>query len=70
MTTQMARRWTQSFTNLRKDEKGAEATEVIFILVLVVLGLVGAFVALRKALDEKARGTGECISKIDTAATC
>ncbi|MGV8847370.1 MAG: hypothetical protein ACOH1Y_17455 [Propionicimonas sp.] len=70
MTKNMARTWGKSFTSMRKDERGAEATEVIFILVIVVLGLVGAFVYLRTALDKKARGTGDCIDKIDTASNC
>ena len=66
----MARNWKNSFTSMRTDERGAEATEVIFILVIVVLGLVGAFVALRTALANKAKQTGNCITKIDSSSSC
>ena len=62
MTKNMARKWTQSFASLRNDERGAEATEVIFILVIVVLGLAAGFVALVKALTKKNADVTKCIS--------
>ena len=67
MTRNMARKWNQSFASMRNDERGAEATEVIFILVIVVLGLAGAFIALKNALVKKASGIEKCIGGIDAA---
>jgi Flp pilus assembly pilin Flp len=66
VTKNMARMWNKSFASLRDDERGAESTEVIFILVIVVLGLAGAFIALRNALKTKATGISNCINGIDT----
>lgn len=70
MTKNMARMWNKSFASLRDDERGAESTEVIFILVIVVLGLAGAFIALRTALSKKATGITDCIGKVDSAGKC
>lgn len=66
MTKNMARMWNKSFASLRDDERGAESTEVIFILVIVVLGLAGAFIALKNALGTKATGITNCVNGIDT----
>ena len=52
MTKNMARRWTQSFATMRDDERGAEATKAILILVVAVLALIGAF-CLYRALTVK-----------------
>ena len=71
MTKNMAHKWTQSFASLRNDERGAEATEVIFILVIVVLGLAAGFVALVKALNKKSGEVSTCISgTTPTGAKC
>ena len=70
MTKNIARRWNQSFASMRNDERGAEATEVIFILVIVVLGLAGAFIALRNALKTKAGGITSCVSGVATQGAC
>ena len=47
MTKTMARRWAQSFATVRDDERGAETTRAILILVVSVLALVGAFCIYR-----------------------
>ena len=55
------------------DESGAESSEVILVLVLLVVGLIGAWGFLRKKLDDKARSTGNCLDKANTstsATTC
>ena len=71
MTKNMARKWTGSFASLRDDERGAEATEVIFILVIVVLGLAAGFVALVKVLNKKSSDVGKCINgQTATSAKC
>jgi Flp pilus assembly pilin Flp len=67
VTKNMARMWNKSFASLRDDERGAESTEIIFILVIVVLGLAGAFIALKEALSRKATGITDCIGGIDAA---
>jgi Flp pilus assembly pilin Flp len=64
MTKNMARKWTQSFASLRNDERGAEATEVIFILVIVVLGLAAGFIALTKALNKKSTDIQKCVNGV------
>ena len=61
MTKNMAHKWTQSFASLRNDERGAEATEVIFILVIVVLGLAAGFIALVKVLNGRNAQTKNCL---------
>ena len=66
MTKNIARRWNQSFASMRSDERGAEATEVIFILVIVVLGLAAAFIALRNALSGKANDISDCVTQSGT----
>ena len=67
MTKDLARRWNQSFASLRHDERGAEATEVIFILVIVVLGLAGAFIALKNSLVTKTQGIEKCVTSANSA---
>jgi Flp pilus assembly pilin Flp len=70
MSKNIARRWNQSFASMRSDERGAEATEVIFILVIVVLGLAAAFVALRGKLVTKTEDIGKCVAGVGGAAAC
>jgi Flp pilus assembly pilin Flp len=70
MTKTIARRWTQSFASMRSDERGAEATEVIFILVIVVLGLAAAFISLRNALAAKTNTIDKCVTGVATSAGC
>ena len=62
MTEKMARAWTQSFASLRDDERGVETTKVILILVVVVLGLAGAFFVLRNMMAQKEGSTLPCIN--------
>ena len=64
MTKNMARKWYQSFASMRSDERGAEATEVIFILVIVVLGLAAAFIALKDQLVTKTQNIGTCVKGV------
>ena len=67
MTKNMARKWTQSFASLRSDERGAEATEVIFILVIVVLGLAAGFIALVKVLNARSATVKNCFGNVAKA---
>lgn len=55
------------------DESGAESSEVILVLVLLVVGLIGAWGFLREKLQGKAKSTGTCIDnagKATSTTTC
>ena len=49
------------------DESGAESSEVILVLVLLVVGLIAAWGYLREKLAGKAKGTGDCIDNAGSA---
>lgn len=49
------------------DESGAESSEVILVLVLLVVGLIGAWGFLRKKLSDKSNSVGNCIDKAGTS---
>ena len=70
MTKNMVRKWSQSFATMRNDERGAEATEVIFILVIVVLGLAGAFILFKDKLVARMGGVGDCLDVVGNATAC
>ena len=70
MTKNIARMWNQSFASLRDDERGAESTEVIFILVIVVLGLAAAFIALKNALATKTTTIKNCVTGTTMDTSC
>lgn len=63
----LLRRWTANLHRLRADERGAESSEVILVLVLLVIGLIGAWGFLRAKLEAKTRGTANCIDNANTA---
>jgi Flp pilus assembly pilin Flp len=63
-------RFAEGLRNLRSDERGAESSEVILVLVLLVLGLMAAFAILRNVLFAKAEGTAKCIEGAATANKC
>ena len=66
MSKNLAKRWTRGLMDLRNDERGAESSEVILVLVLLVIGLIGAWAFLKGKLIDKVEQTGNCI---DTAAS-
>ena len=51
----------ENFRNLRADERGAESSEVILVLVLLVIGLLGAWAFLKDKIIGQATKTGNCI---------
>lgn len=55
---------------LRSDERGAESSEVILVLVLLVIGLMGAWAVLKKAIEGKAKGTASCINNANAVTSC
>lgn len=57
----IARNWMNNLHGLRKDERGAESSEVILVLVLLVIGLLAAWKGLKEKISGKAEDTGECI---------
>lgn len=65
----VASTWRKSVAGLRSDERGAESSEVILVLVLLVIGLFAAWNFLRDRIDGQARQTGTCIDN-PTAANC
>jgi hypothetical protein len=65
------RRFRSGFDGLQtNDERGAESSEVILVLVLLVIGLLGAWAFLRDRIGTQASRTGSCISGANTATTC
>lgn len=66
----IARNWMNNLHGLRRDERGAESSEVILVLVLLVIGLLGAWKFLKTKIDTKARETGTCIDQANDANTC
>jgi Flp pilus assembly pilin Flp len=65
-----AAKWRENFRALRNDERGAESSEVILVLVLLVIGLLGAWAFLKEKIFNKATMTGNCIENAnDVAAT-
>lgn len=56
-----AAKWRTNFRSLREDERGAESSEVILVLVLLVIGLLGAWAFLKEKIFAKATDTGNCI---------
>lgn len=68
--TNIARRWMRNLHGLRSDERGAESSEVILVLVLLVIGLMAAWAFLRGKIGGQASHTGSCIDSADTATSC
>lgn len=65
----ITRNWVDNFHGLRKDERGAESSEVILVLVLLVIGLLAAWAYLKDAIFNKATDTADCIEGANDAAT-
>lgn len=59
----------RNFSALRADERGAESSEVILVLVLLVIGLLAAWYFLRGKLEKKASCTGSAIDGANTNTT-
>lgn len=61
-----AAKWRTNFRSLREDERGAESSEVILVLVLLVIGLLGAWAFLKERIIGQATKTGNCIEDANT----
>lgn len=70
MITRMLKKFFSDAGEMSRDERGAESSEVILVLVLLVVGLMGAWAYLRGKIGGAASKTGNCIASADTAATC
>lgn len=62
--TEFSQRFTAMTTD---DESGAESSEVILVLVLLVVGLIAAWGYLREKLKDKTEGTADCIDNAGSA---
>lgn len=65
----LARSWVQNLHGLRKDERGAESSEVILVLVLLVIGLTFVWWKLKNAISGKADDTVDCLNGANDKAT-
>lgn len=70
MFKNLIEKWTEGFRALRDDERGAESSEVILVLVLLVIGLMAAFAFLRDKLGSQSSRVGNCIGGADTKTSC
>lgn len=70
MVKSTVKRFTSAVRALGDDERGAESSEVILVLVLLVIGLMAAWAFLRDKISASATKTGNCISNADTATKC
>jgi Flp pilus assembly pilin Flp len=61
MSKNLLSKWAREFRGLRSDERGAESTEVILVLVLLVIGLIGAWKFLGGKLTGKINDTANCV---------
>lgn len=62
----VAAHWKKNLDGLRSDERGAESSEVILVLVLLVIGLLAAWKLLRDKITDKSEDVGECIEKANS----
>lgn len=62
--------WKQQFAALREDDRGAETSEIILALVVLVIGMVAAYRYIQGKLINKAEDTGDCIEGANDAAAC
>ncbi len=53
-----------------RNEEGAETVEVIIFLVIIVVGLTGAWFALRNALADNTDRITDCVNDGADAADC
>lgn len=70
MTKTLISKVRAGFVNLREDERGAESSEVILVLVLLVIGLMGAWAVLRDKIGGQASKTANCLGAANTAKSC
>lgn len=70
MSKTLLKKMTAPFAALRDDERGAESSEVILVLVLLVIGLMGAWAFLRGKIGSQASRTGNCLGAANTASSC
>jgi hypothetical protein len=70
MTKNTLRKFFTDAGEMSRDERGAESSEVILVLVLLVVGLMGAWAFLRGKIGDSASRTGNCIENANTATTC
>lgn len=70
MGNSLLRKVKRNVADLRNEETAAESTEVILFLVLVVIGLLGAWAFLRNRISQSAEDVGNCIGSADTTNDC
>lgn len=63
-------RWVEAIKALASDESGAESSEIILVLVLLVVGLMVAWAFLRNKISAQASHVGNCIGGAATANNC
>lgn len=66
----LASKWMKNLHGLRKDERGAESSEVILVLVLLVIGLLAMWAVLRDKIGGKINDTADCIEGAATSQNC
>lgn len=67
MSKTLLKKMTKPFAALRADERGAESSEVILVLVLLVVGMIGAWGFLKDKITGQASKTGNCIGSAQAA---
>ena len=68
--TETLKNFFATLTAMLRDEDGAESSEVILVIVLLVVGLMGAWAFLRGKIGGQASHVGGCIGSANTATTC
>lgn len=66
----LGRRLVAGLRRLRDDERGAETSEIILALVVLVIGAIGAWHYLKERLISKTKQTADCIDNAATASSC
>jgi Flp pilus assembly pilin Flp len=70
MSKTLLKKMTKPFAALRADERGAESSEVILVLVILVVGMMAAWSFLKGKIMGQASRTGSCIEKASSAPSC
>ena len=66
----LVRRFADNVQGMREDERGAESSEVILVLVVLVIGLLAAFAVIRNKLSSSSTKISDCIGSANTSTTC
>ena len=63
----IARTWMRNLNTLRQDERGAESSEVILVIALLVIAMTGAWFAFKGKLEDVLGRSGNCIDNTATS---